>query len=194
LGDFVMRSNLLRLAGLLVVLAVARIACAATLTPEGLQRLLRSRPPHSVTFVEQRESPWLSAPVSSRGTLRMTGTALEKHVESPRQEDWRMLPDRLQWSGPGGAHKEILFSQVPALAPLSDVMRNVVAGELVPLQRDFRIELNGDESAWRALMTPRTPEVSRLLESVELQGTGGQLQVIIIVERGGQRTTTRLGP
>jgi hypothetical protein len=36
--------------------------------------------------------------------------------------------------------------------------------------------------------------VGRHLEQVELQGTGGQLQVIIVVERQGERTTTRLNP
>jgi hypothetical protein len=127
--------------------------------------------------------------------MRSTPSALEKRVESPRQETWRLLPDRIEWAGPGGGgKKQILFSQAPALGALSDVMRRVVAGEIVALQRDFRIRLTGDERAWRAQLEPLSPEAARHLDHVELQGSAGRLQVIIVVERQGERTTTRINP
>jgi hypothetical protein len=177
-----------------VLAALATNAVAALTVPE-LQRLLQSSAKTSVLFQEVRESPWLSAPLTSRGTLHVTPNALEKRVESPRQETWRLLPDRIEWVGPGGqGAKQILFSQAPALAALSDVLRRVVAGDLGALEREFRIELSGDERVWRAQLKPRSPEVGRHLDQVELQGTGAQLQVIIVVERQGERTTTRLGP
>jgi hypothetical protein len=183
-----------RAAGLLLVLAGLAATAQALTVPE-LQRLLQSGARPAVNFEELRESPWLSSPVSSRGTMRSTRDALEKRVESPRQETWRLLPDRMEWTGPGGqGGKQILFSQAPALAPLSEVMRRVVAGEIVALQRDFGIQLTGDERAWRAQLQPLRPEVGRYLDHVELQGTGGQLQVIMVVERQGERTTTRLKP
>lgn len=171
-------------------------ACALTahaLTPPELQRLLQASPKPSVSFQELRESPWLSAPIASRGTMRSTSGALEKQVESPRQETWRLLADRIEWQGPAGsAPKQILFSKAPALAALSDVMRRVVAGDIVALQSDFDVRVSGDERVWTAQLKPRNPEVSRHLEQVELQGTGGHLQVIVVVERQGERTTTRL--
>jgi hypothetical protein len=177
--------------GLLWMVAVA----AHALTPPDLQRLLQASPRSTVRFEELRESPWLSTPVTSRGTLHSTPAALEKRVESPRQETWRLLPDRVEWQGAeGGASRQILFSQAPALAALSDVMRRVVAGDVVALQRDFDVQVSGDERVWRALLKPRTAQVAANLEQVELQGTGRTLQVIIVVERQGERTTTRLQP
>jgi hypothetical protein len=180
----------------LMLVAVGLGATAAqAITVAELQRLLQSAARPVVNFQELRESPWLSAPMASRGTMRSTPQALEKRVESPRQETWRLLPDRIEWVGPGGSgNKQILFSQAPALAALSDVMRRVVAGDIALLQRDFRIELSGDERVWRAQLQPVSPQVARHLDHVELQGTAGQLQVIIVVERQGERTTTRLGP
>ena len=178
---------------LAMMLASLQAGAAGALSVLELQRLLQSSAKPTVSFQEQRESPWLSAPMISRGTMRSSPNALEKRVESPRQEIWRLLPDRIEWVGAGGS-KQILFSQAPALAALSDVMRRVVAGDIVALERDFRIQLSGDERAWRAQLQPRSTDVSRHLEQVELQGTGGQLQVIIVVERQGERTTTRLAP
>lgn len=181
--------------GLVLATAAAFAIGADAITVSQLQGLLQSAPRQSVPFQELRESPWLSAPLTSRGTMHSTPQSLEKRVESPRQETWRLLPDRIEWLGPAGAdRKQIMFSQAPALAALADVMRRVVAGELVALERDFRIELQGDERVWSAQLQPRSPEVARHLDHVELQGTRGLLQVIIVVERQGERTTTRLQP
>lgn len=175
-------------------LSAASGAAWAITVPE-LQRLLQSSPKQSVPFEELRESPWLAAPQTSRGTMHSTPQSLEKRIESPRQETWRLLPDRIEFLGAGGTGgKQILFSQAPALAALADVMRRVVAGDLVALEREFRIELHGDERAWRAQLQPRSADVGRYLESVELQGTANRLQIIIVSERQGERTTTRLLP
>ncbi len=169
------------------------VAAADGLTAAQLERLLQSSPRASAPFEETRESPWLSVPATSRGTMHSTPRALEKRVESPRQETWRMLPDRLELSA-GGSTKQITFVQAPALAALSDVMRRVISGEITALERDFRIELSGDERVWRAQLTPRAADVARHISTVELQGTGARLQVVIVSQRQGERTTTRLLP
>jgi hypothetical protein len=178
----------------IAVLAMLALAAHA-LTPADLQKLLQASPRASVEFQESRESPWLSAPVVSRGTMRSTAASLEKRVESPRPETWRLLADRIEWqAGAGGPVKQILFKDAPALAALSDLMRRVVSGDIVALQRDFNIQVSGDERVWRAQLTPTTPGVGRQIEQVELQGTGRTLQVIIVAQRQGERTTTRLQP
>jgi hypothetical protein len=171
------------------------VAAPDALTIAQLQRLLQASAKSALTFQEVRESPWLSSPVMSRGTMRSTPVALEKRLESPRQETWRLAEDRIEWAGPGGkGSKHILFTQAPALAALSQVMRKVVGGDLVALQTEFDIRLTGDARVWSAHLKPRSAEVARHLDHVELQGTAGQLQVIIVVERQGERTTTRLQP
>ncbi|MES2942418.1 MAG: hypothetical protein V4772_06070, partial [Pseudomonadota bacterium] len=92
-------------------------AAAQTITTNELQRLLQSAPAGDIRFQEQRQSPWLAAPVESRGLVRSLPQGLEKQIESPKQETWRLLPDRLEWRGSGGAgNRQILFSQAPALA------------------------------------------------------------------------------
>ena len=171
------------------------VSAAQTITIGELQRLLQSVPAGDMRFQEQRQSPWLAAPVESRGVVRSLPQGLEKQIESPKQETWRMLPDRMEWRGPEGAgNKQILFSQAPALASLSNALRRVVAGDLLALERDFRITLQGDAKLWTAHLQAHTPEVARHLDYLEMQGAGSQLLVLIVVERKGERTTTRFYP
>ena len=171
------------------------VSAAQTITIGELQRLLQSAPAGDMRFQEQRQSPWLAAPVESRGVVRSLPQGLEKQIESPKQETWRMLPDRMEWRGPEGAgNKQILFSQAPALASLSNALRRVVAGDLLALERDFRITLQGDAKLWAAHLQPYTPEVAKHLDYLEMQGAGPQLLLLTVVERKGERTTTRFYP
>jgi hypothetical protein len=166
---------------------------ASALTLPELQRQLQSAPVRAVAFEEERESPWLTGPVFSKGTMRSTPDALEKRVDSPRAETWRLLADRIEWvGGDPAARKEILFSNAPALALVAGLMRNLVAGDLAALARDFRIDITGDAGAWRARMTPKDAKVARALSAVEIEGANGRVVVITVSETSGQRTTTRL--
>jgi hypothetical protein len=168
---------------------------AHALTPAELQGLLQATPKRDAPYVETRESPWLSSPVTTQGTLHITARGLEKRMAMPRQETWRLLEDRVEWQGPGANdRKQILFSQVPAVQALADVTRLAVAGDLAALARDFKVTVAGDERVWSVQLLPRTTLVTRLLDMVELQGTGGHLQVLIVSERQGDRTTTRIRP
>jgi Outer membrane lipoprotein carrier protein LolA-like len=178
-----------------IALTGSGVSTAQAITTIELQRLLQSAPLGDVRFQEQRQSPWLAAPMASRGIVRLLPQGLEKQVESPKQETWRLLPDRLEWRGPDGAgNKQILFSQAPALAVLSNAMRRVVAGDLQALERDFRITPQGDAKMWTVHLEPQTTEVARHLDHLEMQGTGSHLLVLTVVERKGERTTTRFYP
>jgi hypothetical protein len=185
----------LRSIALALALMGTAVGIANALTVPELQRHLQSAPVQAVPFHELRESPWLATPVESRGTMSSSSKRLEKRVLAPRQETWRLLSDRMEWVGPDGvASKQILFSDAPAVAALADALRHVVAGDLLALERDFNIELRGSEQSWDVRLLPRSAVAVRHLDSLELQGTGGRLQVIVVVERSGERTTTRLYP
>ena len=171
------------------------MTAAQPLTTGELQKMLQSAPKVDTPFHEQRQSPWLASPVESRGIVRSLPQGLEKQVESPKRETWRLLSDRLEWTGPDGiGNKQILFSKAPALAALSDAMRRVVAGDLLALARDFQITVQGDSTLWTARLQPNSVEVSRHLDHLEMQGAGNQLLVLIVLERKGERTMTRFYP
>jgi hypothetical protein len=178
-----------------LALAGAVTGAPRALSVPELQRNLQAMPVQAVPFRELRESPWLAAPVESRGTMHSSSERLEKRVVAPRQETWRILPDRMEWVGPDGVtSKQIMLRDAPALAALANALRHVVAGELTALERDFSIELQGNEQFWTVRLRPNGTGAARELDSLELRGTAGRLQVIVVVERSGERTTTRLYP
>jgi hypothetical protein len=182
-----------RIAAALTLLLGAAPASLAFTVPE-LQSLLRAAP-KSVSFVETRESPWLAVPAEASGTMHSLPGVLEKRVAKPRAETWRILADRVEYVGVGDASsKQILFSKAPAVAVLANALRNAVTGDLSALEREFRVELRGDRSAWTARLSPTSGEAVRYLDRIELQGAGSELRMITIVERQGERTTTRLFP
>jgi hypothetical protein len=176
-----------------MLLSVAGAAFAEALSVEHLQRLLQDAPHADVRFTEMRESRWLAAPIESSGTMRSNAMMLEKRVERPRRETWRILSDRMQVTAPGSdGVKEVMLDRAPAAAALADALRRVMAGDLEALNKDFQLELSGDEREWTLQLTPRHPDVARQLKQICLQGAGRRLAVIVIQESQGDRTTTRL--
>jgi hypothetical protein len=168
---------------------------AHALTAGELQGLLTPAVQSAVTFVEIRESPWLTTPVQSRGSMHNLPPCLEKRVSSPKQETWRLCPDRMEWVGPGGAPtRQMPFSRAPALAVLANAMRSIVAGELQALEPDFTIAPQGDAERWTVQLQPKDAAAARSIDHIELQGSGGRLSTVVVLERGGERTTTRFGP
>jgi hypothetical protein len=194
-----------RYLSLCFVLFGGGMGSAYALTAGELQRLLQSAPAADIPFVEQRQSPWLTEAVASRGTVRsLPQGGLEKQVDSPKQEIWRLLPDRMEWkslapaTGNGGntgnTSKQILFSKAPALGVLSDAIRHVVAGDFPALERDFKVVVQGDAKQWTVHLQPQSTEAIRYLDHLEMQGSGSRLLILVVVERKGERTTTRFYP
>lgn len=158
-----------------------------------LERLLSTDKPGLVRFVEIRESPWLSAPVETRGQLRWTTGRLDKQVESPRAETWRILEDRIEWvSGDGSQKRQILLEKAPAVAVFADAIRFALSGDLSSLSQRFLIEVTGNPSGWALTLRPRDAGFTRLVESILMKGAGPRLQELIVVEPRGERTITRL--
>jgi hypothetical protein len=186
------RCSPLRLALAALALAAAGPAAAQPLDAATLQRLLQSSARHELRFTESRESKWLGTPVLSSGRMSASPAMLEKRVEQPRRETWRILKDRMSVTDDTGVTKEFLFDEVPAVAALANAMRNAVAGDVAALRTDFELRVDGDEGLWTVELKPRRAEVSRTLSQIELQGSRGRLQAIVVLETQGDRTITRL--
>jgi hypothetical protein len=186
------RCSPLRLALAALALAAAGPAAAQPLDAATLQRLLQSSARHELRFTESRESKWLGTPVLSSGSMSASPAMLEKRVEQPRRETWRILKDRMSVTDDSGVTKEFLFDEVPAVAALANAMRNAVAGDVAALRTDFELHVDGDERLWTVELKPRRADVSRYLSQIELQGSRGRLQAIVVLETQGDRTITRL--
>jgi hypothetical protein len=52
--------------------------------------------------------------------------------------------------------------------------------------------VRGDERSWVVRLDAANAEVARVIEHAEIAGAGGELRSIVIVDRQGERTTTRI--
>ncbi|MGH9554032.1 MAG: LolA-related protein, partial [Terriglobales bacterium] len=168
------------------------VAAAQELTTVTLQHLLQVKPQRDLRFTEVRESQWLEAPIQSSGVMRASAAGVEKRTEEPRRETWRILKDRMQLLDDTGPPKEILFRDVPAVAPLAGALLNIVSGDLAALEYNFQLTVAGNERLWTVQLKPLHAEVSRYLTRLDLQGSGSRLQTFVILEPQGNRTTTLL--
>jgi outer membrane lipoprotein carrier protein LolA len=188
-----MKTSLFRRWSAALVLASCTATAAAAMTASELQRLLQAAPLKPVAFTETRESPWLAQPVETRGTLVAKPGSLEKRINSPREEVWRLLEDRVEYVAAGETvRKQILFSQSKAVAVLSDTLRRIVMGDLATLERDFHMDVTGDARSWTVRLSAANADIARVIEHAEIEGAGGELRTIVIVDRQGERTTTRI--
>ena len=64
-------------------------------------------------------------------------------------------------------------------------------GDLAALRRRYEPELRADESGWELALRPRQRPLSDLIERITLTGRGRALLRMEMLERDGDRTTTR---
>ncbi len=178
--------------GLILLPGLAATAMAFDL--DEIQTRLQASSRQEVRFHEIRESPWLAAPVESRGILvaRPDGS-LEKRVTAPQQETWRLRPDRLERIGPNDETVGIMsYDKFPALGAMARAMREGLAGRFDGMKDDFELRLQGTAEHWTLELLPRAAQASRHIERVELQGDAAGLRTLVVVERNGARTSTHL--
>lgn len=160
-----------------------------------LERLLQAGSARTLKFDEERSSPWLSQPVISSGQLRRVGDVLEKQIEHPERALWRLLPDRMVWIDANGSNQRLVaYASAPAAGALAQALRQLLAGELMSLGERFSPALGGDAASWTLRLQPREPALARAIDYLEVAGRQGTLERIVLAERSGAMTTTRLHP
>jgi hypothetical protein len=164
-----------------------------------LEPLLKASATAIVQYEERRESPWLDAPQYSRGTLSVEGSVLIKTATSPRQEIWRLHAEFME-ANQSLSHTEatpeqtrqIRYSQAPRMGVFANALRAVVMGNLSALPEKFMLEITGTELGWRLALTPKRSEDQRVLSRIEFTGAREGIEIIIVTEPQGEKTTTTL--
>lgn len=177
---------------LCLALASAAVASAETITLDRLESILSASKKEPIKFEELRESPWLETAEHSHGTMHALPDFLEKRVEFPRNEIWRLYADRIvrvEYSE--GEAQEVSFGNSEQIAVFANALQRIAIGQFSELKSAFQLSLTGDEGDWSVRFKPRSADVQQYLEWIEATGNGSALRKIIVMEPGGDRTTTR---
>jgi hypothetical protein len=81
----------------------------------------------------------------------------------------------------------------PGAAILGEIMFAVLSAEWSRLEQYFELSGEIDGQQWHARLQPRDAAIGQIFSRVELRGAE-LLRVIVLYERGGDRTTIQLDP
>jgi hypothetical protein len=143
-------------------------------------------------FVERKYLAMLNAPLESSGTLVYVAPGrLEKHMLSPRQESLILEGETLVIENKGkGQRRSFALQEHPVVWAFVESIRSTLTGDLATLERFYEVSLAGDAGAWRLRLKPREPRMRQAAAEIILGGSGTWVNLIEIVEAGGDRSVT----
>lgn len=161
---------------------------------EQLMRELSQREHARAGFVETRYMRLLSRPLTRRGTLAYTPPdRLEKRTVAPLKEVLVVEGDRVSVEIEArGISRSLSLQEHPALWGFVEGLRATLRGDLQALRRFYRIELDGDRSKWRMVLTPTEPRMAGMIREIRIGGGEGAVQSVDIVDTRGDRSQMQI--
>lgn len=143
-------------------------------------------------FVERKYLAILEAPLESSGTLAYAAPGrLEKHMLVPRQESMVLDGDTLVIDNKDtGQRRTFTLQDNPVLWAFVESIRSTLAGDLATLKRFYEVSLEGDAAAWRLRLKPMEKRMRQAAAEIRVGGSGTWVNLIEILEAGGDRSVT----
>ena len=156
---------------------------------------LRAVPESHADFTEIRYLAALSTPLESTGTLSYRRPDhLEKITEAPRPE--RMVVDGAHLTITAGNQppQEFDVDSRPEIRALVETVRGALSGDIALLQTLYAVHGEGSLAGWRLTLTPRDPDLARMLRLVRIDGNWADLRFIQIVATNGDDDRMTITP
>ncbi|MCB1888557.1 MAG: outer membrane lipoprotein carrier protein LolA [Rhodocyclaceae bacterium] len=180
----------------LVLLALLASSAHATepWTLDLLMQHLADRSGGAVDFVERKYLAILDQPVVSSGRMRFTPPGrLERQTVSPKPETMVLDGDNLSIRR-DGRELDLRLRDYPEAAAFIDSIRGTLAGDRATLERRFHLSLAGDREAWSLDLLPNDGHLAELVLRIHIEGEGGHIRSIEILQGDGDRSVMTLRP
>lgn len=137
------------------------------------------------SFVEKKTVRVLDQPLVSSGELRFEAPdRLEKRTLKPRPERLVLAGDQLTLER-GERRLQLDLRAYPQAAAFVESIRGTLAGDRAALERVYVLRLEGDESSWVLVLTPRDAGMASLVTRVRIAGQRAEVTVIEILQANG---------
>lgn len=183
------------LGGCLLALACGA-APAQDAALEQVMRLLSEVKASSVRFSETKTMAALSEPLVLSGRLSyVRGGRIEKAVASPYRERTTIEGDTMTVESPArGESRRYALRGSPAAWAFAEGLRATLGGDLVTLERYYRISFGGSAGDWTLELAPRDEAMARYVRSIGFRGRRADITQIAIHEAGGSTTLMTIRP
>jgi len=145
-----------------------------------------------VAFSEKKYIALLDRPVESSGELVYQPPArLEKRTLKPNVES--LVLDRDMLVVERGKQKYTLqLQQYPEITAIVDSIRSTLAGDLKALERQYRVDLEGDPERWTLTLLPSDARIATIVHRIRISGTRDELREIEMLQADGDRSVMNI--
>jgi outer membrane lipoprotein-sorting protein len=145
-----------------------------------------------VAFSEKKYIALLDRPVESSGELVYQPPArLEKRTLKPNFES--LVLDRDTLVVERGKQKYTLqLQQYPEITAIVDSIRSTLAGDLKALERQYRVDLQGDPERWTLTLLPSDARIAAIVQRIQISGTRDELRQIEMLLADGDRSVMNI--
>lgn len=180
-------------AALIPTLAPA-IAFAA-LDADTLLKSLAQPAPASTPFVEVRYSKLLDQPIVVKGQLEyLEGGALVRSVTDPFKERTEIQGETVNVEREGKSPRRFSLKRAPELRSMLGGFSAVLGGGKGELEKDFNIDVSGEESQWKLALTPKAAQAGKYVRDIVIQGSEKEPRCIVVTQPDNQASFMLVGP
>ncbi len=141
-----------------------------------------------VAFSEKKYIALLDRPVESSGELVYQPPGrLEKRTLKPSVESLVLDRDVLVVER-GKQRYTLQLQQYPEITAIVGSIRNTLAGDLEALERQYRVDLQGNPERWSLTLLPSDTGIAALVQRIRISGTRDELRQIEMLQADGDRS------
>jgi len=143
-------------------------------------------------FSEKIEMALLSMPLENRGRLYfIPPRRMARFTSEPAETALIVDGEALRFRE---GEEEVDLSSSPMARHFVDNLVVLWSGDVEELRRRYRVSLSTsgpDGEVWALLLEPRRAPLNRFIESIRLTGAGRKIDEMSLLQKDGDRTTTR---
>ena len=161
---------------------------------EVLMRRLASTEGVVAEFRQVKELALLQVPIESRGTMIfIPPRCLAWETTSPGTSRLVIEGQSVRFHDATSA-QDVDLSQDLIARGFVESFVVLWSGDYEAMKKQYEVDFRSEKDGWRLVLTPRAARMREFITRIELQGTSGPPERMVLHEAGGDRTTTTFGP
>lgn len=147
----------------------------------------------SAQFTEEKRIALLAKPLVSRGTLLFAPPGLLlRRIEAPRASELVITPDEVRIKDEAGVQRIDLRAR-DDLRPFIESLTWLLSGNHKALSAAYQTAFQSlPKAGFELTLRPRAEPISKLIEFIRIRGSGASVAEILVRERSGDETLTRI--
>lgn len=146
-----------------------------------------------VEFVEEKRILLLKKPLVNRGSVVfMAPGNLVRRIDSPTASAVWIRPGQFWVRDKSGERKLEVARWGPANVLVNSFLY-VLRGDVDALNKHYRSALTCQGGAWKLELTPRAPELAKIVRSLRITGQQAAPETLELVDGSGDTSLTRFG-